>query len=255
MEMARNMRTATAPADSFAPARHAAPAQFQRRETQISSFSFGKRVAALSFAAQVFGVKPGARIPPVEVHYELPAGSPIAEELGNEKNPQEAFKEKGPVAWAHRGVVHFNGWQLPRTEEGRAANLVHEMAHILFAVQLGMNAEAVRDKGAYITAAEGVAIYAQVARVRSSGMEWNGLPEWAGIEYQVGYEFFNSIREAVGSAKAAFHLIASSLPASLQEIVEPQRYLARCPEEWRRETSLTDIINGIYSGIYSSQRP
>jgi hypothetical protein len=232
MEMAR---TAHEPAHAAAirPARKPASPRhgpFQGRETQISSFSFEKRVAAVSFVAQVFGVEPSDRIPRVEVHYDVPASGPVAEELRNEKDPQEAFKNMDLVAWNRGGAIHFNGWKMARGEVRRQSSLVHETAHISLAEQAGLKGQVIRDLLAYHSAAEGIATYAEVARFRASGMEWK-RPEGLGDEYRLGIAFFNSLREMVGGAKKAFHLIASNLPRSMQEIADPQLYLRRVAQE------------------------
>lgn len=209
----------------------AKPAPFAHRETRISSFSFDRRVAALSFAARIFAAEPGETVPRVEVHYEIPAGGPIAEQFSRERNPEEAFRKDGQVAWNHGGVIHFNGWKMPRRETSRASALVHEMAHILLATNAGRNGQVIRDLLAYESAAEGIATYAEVARLRASGVEWPGFPEGIGDVSTLGFAFFNSICEMVKGAEAAFHLLASNLPISMREIVEPHLYLKRVASE------------------------
>ncbi|MDD2655771.1 MAG: hypothetical protein PHQ80_03845 [Candidatus ainarchaeum sp.] len=204
---------------------------FRHRETQISSFSYDRRVAAASFAARIFGAVPCEFLPRVEVLYSLPRGAPLSDELKNEKNPEEAFRRNGPVSWQHKGVVYFNGWKMSPDEKKRASALVHEMAHILVAVHAGRNWQVVRDTQAFMCATEGMATFAEIESCRASGIEWKGFPEGTGEEYILGFAFFNSICKAVGGAGAAFHLITSNLPKDMGEIRNPQLYLGRVDSE------------------------
>ncbi|MFA5412633.1 MAG: hypothetical protein WC350_04790 [Candidatus Micrarchaeia archaeon] len=219
---------ATAPAHK--PAKTGKPAPFAHRETQISSFSFEKRVAALSFAAQVFSAVPCETVPRVEVLYSLPKDVPLAEELKNETNPEESFKRNGPVSWQHKGVIYFNGWQMATDDKRRASALAHEMAHILLAVHIGIHGQVIHDEQAYMCATEGIATFAEIESRRASGIPWKGFPEGTKEEYILGLAFFNSIREAVGT-EGAFHLIASNLPRSMDEIRNPQKYIERVASE------------------------
>ena len=227
MEMAKNMRTTTAPADGSAPARHAAPAPFRGCETQISSFSPEKRVAALHFAARIFGVPPCEFVPRVEVLYHLPKDVPLYREYEGRDDPQQEFRLNGPVSWQQSRVVYFNGWKLNPCENRRASALVHEMAHILTGVHAGMNGQVIRDRHAYMCATEGIATLSEIVRLRDLGGEWKGFPPGLPEEYHLGFGFFASLCKLACGAGNAFRLVASNLPGSMEEIRHPELYLER----------------------------
>lgn len=210
------------------PAQAARLAPFPKQ--QFNPFTFTKRASALYAVENLFGASLGGQIPPVEVLFSPPTSGSAAGEYAGKKNPEEAFRTEGPISWHCGRIIYFNAWKLPATEEKRKAALEHEMAHVLLAVHAGERATERPDRQAYICAAEGIATFAEIESRHASGIEWKGFPEGTRDEYILGFAFFNSIREAVGT-EGAFQMIASHLPTGMDEIRNPQLYLGRVASE------------------------
>lgn len=232
--------------------RFAAPL-LERLAKKDPSYTITDRRTALYHLERLFDTRWEGPIPRAPLVFRPPVAGPAAEEFIHKDDPIRAFRDSGPVGWNRRLQAYFNGWKIQSADELRMAALAHKFAHLLFAQAALKRENRAYDPMAYTCATEGVATYAEREWLRASAYvppklkkAWKALKEAASSllakfrkpeqkpeaeepnidVYLFGTRFFDSVSERIGVG-AAFNLITSNLPLSMDEIERPEVYLER----------------------------